>query len=1201
MMKSLLLFVCSLHLVAGVDDGWKALVSNQFPEAREAFAQTMAEDDLAAIGWFLTHSGNGPTEELSEAAATVLRRDPSAPAAEFVLKWMENYKECLDTWVDSIGPILQDVETDNPELRVFIANNLRMRSRNYQDVPQFEATAAAAGFLTRWHVSPRYGAYPIPAFYEKDWAPHKGDWSGGKDVISRTGVLLPPLHAQGRGIFYAAANFELAEAGDVIFRLFSYQNIAIYVDGKYWRSYRHQEELGPNVNFFRANLPAGRHEVVIKTTQTQTSDGQFSLQLTGKGLKQLDASVPSIVLEGQNNDVEDIQVGLAASLSDRDGGLAELVRAFLSLLEKDTEVALTKMEALAEVNESSKLIGGAIARIYISGVSFLPRDVQGARAYQYLSRLAMAGRENNLENLLTLGLLLQQARQQEQALQLIEGVSEANPGFCEALEARLLLAREKGLKDIERQTLKRMEDLGTEHRWAQNKLLEAARRDGDLERKRELLMNLAELLPWEGYVAQLNEMDEDYEAAIKDLQKRYAVFSDRDYYPFTIAQAYAQLGDRENQREWLEKTMEVNPLKREALLDLVNLDCLEGKAEDAKARLRAYLQIEPADAFFRQRLSHLEGETAFEAFRVEAEQVIEEAKNKPMTEGADSELLLDQLMVRLFPDGSQMRYTHLVRRVLTKKGVDEESELNLSDNLEILNLRTVKEDGTVLFPADIDHKSSISLSGVSVGDFIDEEHIEYIAPAYYDADGLSAEMTFIFQGVDRVYHHSELVLIYPSDLPTKPELREMNLPIEHETIERDGLTIVRWLARDMPPLKEEPNMPFRAFSQPTATFYYNTSWDEIRDFYGHVVASRMGLSDRIKRHVETWGVDTEDQLELAKKIYAEVADRCEGQNMFTNINQVWETRKGNPTLLMAAIYKHLGFDVDVVMAQVEEMRHYSLNVPQPTYNYALLRLKLDGQTYWLDASQPALAFDYIPNAYNGGRGLVLGQADELFIDLPNRGDELERTVAQYNLYFRADGSVAALATDTFYGAIAATMTEGFKKLNTPEIRNRVEVGINQDYPGSSVSNVTISEDQPRGTFRLLTEFNHKSFARKTDEGLEMGFPMKKTDLLEKLGSLPTRETPLRIGSPIFAETALTVMVPEGFAWKDIEVVNLQEENDFGHYRLEILRKKDRELEMKRSVYLKKQLIDPEDYAGFLAFLQKMSDFENRGFVAVKEP
>ena len=235
---------------------------------------------------------------------------------------------------------------------------------------------------------------------------------------------------------------------------------------------------------------------------------------------------------------------------------------------------------------------------------------------------------------MALGLLLNSANQTKDALSILNGIVEENPGYCDAIQGLLYIAGKDTLYDTREKTLDLLENLGENHIWAQQTLLKEARNDGNLDKTRDLLENLGNLLPWEGYQARLHDMNEDYEASIKDFQKRWEIFSERDYYPFSISQSFARLGNHTAQREWLEKTLAINPGHREALLDLVNLDCYENKRDDAMARLRAYLQVEPADSYFRQRLSHLEGVTAFEEFRIDSATVIEDAKKQTDLSGS---------------------------------------------------------------------------------------------------------------------------------------------------------------------------------------------------------------------------------------------------------------------------------------------------------------------------------------------------------------------------------------------------------------------------------------------------------------------------------------------------------------------------------------------------------------------------------------
>ncbi len=1187
-------------LAAQMDKAWREMAdANRYPQARVLYEQA-GDDPLARIGWFLTFSGEGPTTALQEAALTILGQDPDGPAAEFVLNWIEPFEECMPDWIERAGALTQGRNPDNPELKALVANHLRLRARQRSERPDFTAQANAAGFVTHWKVSERFGAYPIPAF-DRSWPAERRDyWAEAKDVATRTGVVVPPREALGPGVIYAHGVFDNPVEQDVLFRLFSYQNVALYVDGKLAGRFRGLETLSPNIHHLRLRLGPGRHEAVVKITQTRNNNGQFSLQVTAPQAPRFPMpEQPKNELAGEWPAVETPLVGLAAAIADRKGPLADFVRAVLASRAKDEQTALEILEKLHEKHPKSRLTGGALARLYLQFARFLPRDEQAGRAFQILSALIRDGGERNVENRMVLAMLLASANQTRPALDLLNGALEENPSYCEALEARLALANRESLVDVRQQTLALLEEMGPAHRWSQKKLLDEARKEGNLEKTAELLANLSELSPWEGYAARLHEMNEDYRSAIDDYAKRGEIFNDRDFYPYAIARAYGQLGNTQGQREWLEKTLTVNPAKTEALLDVVNLDCFEGRKDRAMERLREYLQVEPANPVFRQKLSHLEGANAFERFRTSSAEVIEAAKNQPMSKGADSELLLDQLMVRLFPDGSQMRYTHLVTRVLTKDGVDRESELNLPQDLEILELRTIKQDGRVFYPESFENKATISLSALGVGDFIDEEHIEYLPPAYYDRDGLDANMTFIFQGIDRIYHHSELALIYPADLEPEPQLLSRNMPVEPEIYEENGLKYVRWLTKDMPPLTTEPAMPPSQYFQPTASFFYNTEWSEIRDYYRNAVRPRMGLANGVKTQVELWRQQEKDPRKLAETVYYNLMDRTEqGSEFYRNVNLVWETKSGNPTLLLAAIYEALGFDAAIALTEPTQFRRMMFDLPMPNFSYVLLRLQLEGETIWVDANHRGLKFGYVPFPYRGARALTLTAEPRMFETTPSFDDASERVETTYIMNFMADGSLFGLGTETFHGLKASQLHDQYKAMNRPEIKHAVEAGLNQTFPGSAVKEVVLDEDTPRGEFSLSHVFQHPDLGTLENRALELDFPLPKTPALERFGSLPARQRPVHVSLPYYNVATLTLRLPEGYQWEtEADVREL--DTAFGDYSLTITPDEDRELVVKRTYRLKAGFVQPEQYDEFLEFCKAMVDNEDIVFRAIE--
>ncbi|CAM2067546.1 hypothetical protein SCOR_19345 [Sulfidibacter corallicola] len=1208
----LLVALCTLTVMAqplwaqadgDVERGWHLLADkNDMTGARGAFKPGKERGEtLASIGWFLSFTGNGPTQELEDAALSVMRANPGGNASEFVLKWMSENRDCLPTWGAEAAALFDENVVTNPELMAHYANMRRFSSRAQKARPPFAQIAGEAAFITDWKISNRFGHYPIPAF-DHTWPAEKADWwKDARDYHTRTGVVVPPNAVSGGGVLYAFSRFDNPADQDVLFRLFTYHNASIYLNGKLLAHFPLLEEYGSNIRHLRRRLPAGSYEVVIKTTQTRGNNGQFSLQVTADKQPSFpEPGKPQTDLAGSWDKVEHIQVGLAAELEGDSSEMADFLRAILAEKDKNDEQTVSLLEKVFEKHPQSVLVGTQLSAVYMSMVKFLPQEDQLSRAFQILFTLSQL-EAPNLEAKLSLALLLNRANKTRDALGLMDLVVKENPAYCEAIESLMVFSTKENLFDIRQASLRHLEDLGPNHRWAQKLLAREFNRDGNLNRTREILENLADLLPWEGYVAELHEMNENYEAAIEDLLKRWAIFEDRDYYPYAISRDYAKLGNTAKQREWLLKTLEVNSLHEEAILDLVNLNCYEGKLDAAQKLLRDYLLIEPANATFRQRLSHLEGRTAFEEFRVDSTQIIADAKNKPISEGADSELLLDQLMVRLFPDGSQMRYTHLVTRVLTKDGVDVESEVRLpGEDLEILELRTIKQDGSVFYPESFEHKSTISLSGIGVGDFIDEEHIEYLPPAYYDKDGLDGFMTFIFQGIDRIYHHSELVLIYPEELDPEPVLLARNMPEDQPQITVvDGLKYVRWLTKDMPPLHVESGMPPANYLQPVASFYYNTDWREIRDFYHHAVRLRMGLVNRLETQVDSWRALDKKPRELAQHIYEEVTDRIEPNGRFYNdVNLVWESKAGNPTLLLASVYRSLGIPCDIILCSPERMRHYTFDTPLPSLSYALLRLQFGDETLWVDANQKNLPFGYVPFSFRDSRGVLLSNGDPLFVTIPGYPDDSERVESEYRFTLNPDGSVEATGAERFFGMTAAQLVESWASLNKPETMQRVEAGINQNYPGAVVSKAGPTEDLPRGEFEITNAFSHDHLAKQVEGGLEVPFLLPKTPLLERYGQLPSRQTPIFIAQPHYNVSSLVLTLPEGMEWQN-EPLKFERKAPFGDYALQVERVNERELKVSRTYHLGSQFIQPEQYQDFLVFCKAMVENEDLTFKAVK--
>lgn len=1172
-------------------EGELALLENRWSEAEQACQKTGTTwDEGRQLAWFLARHAQGDVESTIEAGLAVLSQDANSQAAEFVLAYLGENQEHFPGWIDRSGSLLLAQKPGAPGPKALATQTLRLLAAFRDDAELLEQAMADSGFLRSWRFSPRYGQYPT-ADFARNWPADKPQaWELDWPVRdSQSGMVSPPAASSGPGVLYAYALFRVEEQAEFILRFQTLQNAELFLDGKLLLQRLNLQERLPSISYLGINLSRGEHEFLVRITQGHRDEAQFSLQLSGGAATSLAPTLPRYARGKQRYPSTPFT---SASTVDADAPLSRLAESLLAQERGEVEHALTLLEGLQERFPASQWVGLFLARLLLEQSDFLPDDQRLAKALAILKSLSQA--EEALPDVLALlGDLLQGANQHQEAQNLYRRALENQPRHGGALAGLIRLATGQQWIDLREEVRGRLESFGAQDGWAQKQLLELAQSEGDAKTTLALLENLGRLYPWESFTADWQELNRNLPAAIAFLEARQAFMPDSPAIPYSIAMVYARLGEQGKMRSWLERTAELDPQRTQATLDLLDLDCLEGKLDSARNRLMTALERDPGNAHLRQLLAHFEGRTAFESYRVDSLEVVRSALQRPTPRDADTELVLDQLMVRLFADGSQMRYTHLLRRVLSKAGVDEESEISLPEDVEVLQLRTIKPDGTILYPADIEHKNSISLSGVSIGDFIDEEHIQYLSPAYYDQDGADASMSFIFQGIDRIYHHSELVLIYPVGLKPEPAIVSRNFPFPLHREEQNGLVYLRWLAREMPAIAAEPGMPQPSYFLPTASFSFNTSHREIADFFHHAITPRLRATGALSEEIRQWFPEETDARTRARKIYEFVVESIESENEFyRDINHVWAARSGNATLLLLRAFREIGLSANLVLTRPREMELVTSPQPMPEhFSYGLLRLKLAEETIYVDANHKNLEFGYFPQEYRGARALIIGEesAGELFT-LPRECPGDDSIAFDYTLRVDGQGAMSGEGTETFHGLFAATLRERYAQLNEPEIRQRVESGINANYPGARVLRAQLLTNLPRGSFAIGHEFVSEGFAESTAEGLALPRLLPESILMANFGKLPSRKLPLQLRRPLINRGNLKLEFPGGLQ-PIFKPINMQLNSEFGRYQLTLARETPSTLRVTRTYEIPEQIIPPEKYPEFLAFLGKIEEKE----------
>jgi hypothetical protein len=255
-------------------------------------------------------------------------------------------------------------------------------------------------------------------------------------------------------------------------------------------------------------------------------------------------------------------------------------------------------------------------------------------------------------------------------------------------------------------------------------------------------------------------------------------------------------------------------------------------------------------------------------------------------------------------------------------------------------------------------------------------------------------------------HLSEKEMVGTSLMFTYKERDDAGVPISTETRSVDHLEErSRWVARDVPAFRNEPfltsasdylikiNFELASTRFPNSPITnYMGSWDEINrtffensDFGGEVKGNGY-----LKKEVD--GVianltTPEQKLEaLTRLLKGKVSWDGRSRNFSRSIlKKVWEEGKGNSAeinLLLCALLEKAGFDVSPVLCSTRDhgfIREMFPNSQQ--FNYVLCLVQYNNTELLVDATEPLLPFNTLPEHCLNGRGLVISKNAPRWVNL----------------------------------------------------------------------------------------------------------------------------------------------------------------------------------------------------------------------------
>ncbi|WP_224242262.1 tetratricopeptide repeat protein [Hyalangium gracile] len=1012
-------------------------------------------------------------------------------------------------------------------------------------------------------------------------------------------------------VYILAFDAEVTEGGVYLARSVATSSFKVLLDGALLFERRAFSRAESTVNGRAVTLAPGKHRFVVKLIK-ESATGTISFTLPRADGRPSDARftaatgpAPSWTGEApaalQAPNFYPTAADLAAALESEVGGLlatylaardgvgrdpdgTRLLLASLGDAARGTPALLMLSAELAAQDRSvpTKVSRGRATRDLEAVLAKDPRDVSALllRAELALSdsqpisaqevlktALEIAGPESYPLQMLRAraAIALQVDAQAEEAL---SAALEAQPKLCEALSLRYSLARRRDASEL-------MEQLVADFAGCPNsqaRVAEHARQRGDLATAAQLYAEMLARDPGNvstgatlaNLYVSLRRYD-DAAATLKELVRQWPRF----------AFFYKRLADV---REYAGAPAEALALREKAL-------SLEGS--DLSLR-RAVIRAKT-------------GKEVLQDYAVDGKAAIAAYESARGEENAAATFVLDAAAVQVFPDGTLVNRIHTIQKALEQNGIEDIAEVNLPNNAQVLALRTIKADGTVLEPENIAGKDNISLPGVNVGDYVEVEYLLSESGRGPAQPGFAAS-AFFFQVANLPNNWATYTVVAPKGTGMRVDAHglKVNPP---ET--KGDVEIFFHEARKVPPFIPEPDAPWS--SNEYLPFVIvgagTTGNDRMAAIYADSFHDRTRWNADVQAFARkvTEGVSG---LEAVKALHAAIMQRIPGRDVGlaqSAISTLAQDR-GSRLMLLKASLESLGIPVRLAAVRPFSADPAPYLFPTETLiSYVGLHVEVPGEEpVWVDTTVRFGPFGELPENAMGERDVYL---------LPEPGRPLvklktpplvERVNKQVDLKLelKPDGTLVAQGEEVYMGFTGAQLAEAFDALSAESRKQALQGAVTRYFGGAELTSVKLDHPEQVGAaFTLRYEFNVPRFARIEDKRMVLGPVTFPAMLGRRYVQLSSRDTPLFLEDSEASNNRTTLTLPAGWTLQDPQAA-LEVKGRFGRF-VRSEKQEGNVVTFLEGMRLPRNRVYPKDYDAFAQFAGDVDLIQTRDLVLTR--
>lgn len=494
----------------------------------------------------------------------------------------------------------------------------------------------------------------------------------------------------------------------------------------------------------------------------------------------------------------------------------------------------------------------------------------------------------------------------------------------------------------------------------------------------------------------------------------------------------------------------------------------------ALAAFKEALEYRPDHRWLRQYVEYLEPDqnVLLDAYAMDSDGV-DELLARKVTRAeyprSSAVMILDEMVVRIFDDGSSTYRIHQIVKILDDAGRNQWTRVGLPPGSnKVQRAVVIQPDGNEV------EATQITNSGIHFAQLQPGSIVQFVVLGYARANdwmGRHYNETFLFQ-TNNPMLTSRFVVLAPLTKPINTWHQGEHVTVRTESI--PGHRVHLWEARDVPRIQTEPNRP--PFMDLCEQVRVSTipDWKEIAK-WEHALIKEQFEADHdlnVKTNELVRGLSTtHDKIRALSNFVAQdiqykiVRGGIFGYkpNKAANVlHNEWGDCKDKATLLITML-QVVGIEAHYATIRTRDAGRLIETIPSNQCNHAIVFIPrtadLD-QDLWVDGTALEHGIDALPWNDQDVAAMVWGSEGELsFMRTPIEGVESTVSDMRFEVTLSADGDADVRGRWEATGQIAATLRNSFKQ---PGRRaEQLSRMINRFAPGSVLRDFTFSDLEDR--------------------------------------------------------------------------------------------------------------------------------------------